>query len=566
MKVKSLRFSGRVPGTQPLQTEMDVGLLFAAQTTEDLPVAYVVRVQDLAHLREFKSDIVDRGTKHKAKGLSGILLGHRKIPLVDGNFSEPGQLRRSVRTLLINAATKGERNLYIIGTEKPVFEVLWDQAHQAHGNEAIQYLEKDDLPVPADTKPAPVGDITSRLLLEMLDSCEVPYELTQRFKGKSVEVQLVRQFILRAAQVDARVLVIGDTGTGKEVVARAIHDFSRRRNEKFTSINCSGIPRELLESELFGHEKGAFTGATARKIGLWEIAHQGTLFLDEISDLPPEHQAKILRALQEGEIRRIGGQETISIDARVIAATNRDLYPMVLAGQFREDLYYRLREFLIRTPALRDRPEDIPILANHFWGKIAGNGDKGLPGDILKELQTYGWMGNARELKTVLTYLHSLFGEEHLSVERLRAIVHFYSGNLLPEGDSPGSRENGRQRVQSLSHLRRADEIINACAASLRPILARPRTDRQTIASLQASLRLRLNELEMICMYPLLFKNEAIFSQVNLFKGKLTYFQSLIQDDAEEALRFWTRDGAEVLHQVQSAITSEINRLLSNVA
>ena len=158
------------------------------------------------------------------------------------------------------------------------------------------------------------------------------------------------------------------------------------RQEKFTPVNCGAIPRELLESELFGHEKGSFTGAVHRKMGLWEVADQGTLFLDEVGDLALGHQVKILHALQNGCIRRVGGEKEIQVDARVIAATNRNLFSMVQAGHFREDLYYRLREFLIRTPALRDHPGDIPLLAQAFWAKIVHDETKPCPRKSFRNL------------------------------------------------------------------------------------------------------------------------------------------------------------------------------------
>jgi transcriptional regulator with GAF, ATPase, and Fis domain len=167
------------------------------------------------------------------------------------------------------------------------------------------------------------------------------------------------------------VLVLGDTGTGKEVIARSIHNYSARASEKFVPVNCGAIPSELLESELFGHKRFTFTDAKYDKKGLWEITGNGTLFLDEVGDLALIHQVKILRALEENKIRPIGEVKEIRVNARVIAATNRDLFSMVKAGHFREDLYYRLRSFLLRTPGLRDHPEDIPTLARFFWKKIA---------------------------------------------------------------------------------------------------------------------------------------------------------------------------------------------------
>jgi formate hydrogenlyase transcriptional activator len=212
---------------------------------------------------------------------------------------------------------------------------------------------------------------------------------------------LVRQ----VAGADASVLVTGETGTGKELIARAIHSLSPRREKPLVRLNCAAIPATLAESELFGHEKGAFTGALARKLGRFELAHRGTLFLDEIGELPVDLQAKLLRVLQEGEFERVGGTQTIRCDVRLIAATNRDLPRLVAEGRFRSDLYYRLNVFPIDLPALRERREDIPLLTRHFvqiYCKKIGKTVESVPQRMLSALQQYGWPGNIRELQNVM--------------------------------------------------------------------------------------------------------------------------------------------------------------------
>ena len=189
--------------------------------------------------------------------------------------------------------------------------------------------------------------------------------------GESQGLRTVLKQVETVAPATATVLILGETGTGKELIARSIHTISPRRDQTFVKLNCSAIPLGLLESELFGHEKGAFTGAISQRIGRLELAHMGTLFLDEIGDLPLELQPKLLRALQEKEIERLGGRRTIPVDVRLIAATNRDLAKMVKAGEFRSDLYYRLRVFPITIPPLRERSTDIPLLVNYFVNKHA---------------------------------------------------------------------------------------------------------------------------------------------------------------------------------------------------
>jgi formate hydrogenlyase transcriptional activator len=223
--------------------------------------------------------------------------------------------------------------------------------------------------------------------------------------GSSPPLRTVLDQVRIVAPTDATVLIEGETGTGKELIARAIHMHSERRHRPFVKVNCAAIPTELLESELFGHERGAFTGAVAQRIGRFEAAHTGTLFLDEIGELPLHLQAKLLRAVQEQEIERVGGNRTIRVDVRIVAATNRDLNEMVEQKQFRADLYYRLAVFPLNIPALRERREDIPLLVRYFVQKYAARMDRdieSIPPDAMEALTNYDWPGNIRELQNVI--------------------------------------------------------------------------------------------------------------------------------------------------------------------
>jgi transcriptional regulator with GAF, ATPase, and Fis domain len=223
--------------------------------------------------------------------------------------------------------------------------------------------------------------------------------------GESSALKHVLKQMETVAATDATVLIEGETGTGKELIARAIHRLSRRRERTFVKLNCAAIPSGLLESELFGHEKGAFTGAIAQKIGRLELAHQGTLFLDEVGDIPLEIQPKLLRALQEKEFERLGSTRTISVDIRLVAATNRELDKMVGDKQFRSDLYYRIRVFPVKVPALRDRREDIPLLVRYFVHMHAHRMDKQIetiPDEAMEALTRWPWPGNVRELENFI--------------------------------------------------------------------------------------------------------------------------------------------------------------------
>jgi formate hydrogenlyase transcriptional activator len=223
--------------------------------------------------------------------------------------------------------------------------------------------------------------------------------------GKSIALRKLLKEVETVAPTDSTVLIYGETGTGKELIARAIHNLSQRQSRSFVKLNCAAIPTGLLESELFGHERGAFTGAIAQRIGRFELAHQGTVFLDEIGEVPIELQPKLLRVLQEREFERLGSSRTLRTDARLIAATNRDLDAMVKEQKFREDLFYRLNVFPLHVPPLRERPEDIPLLVRHFADQFARRANKTIetvPSDTMKALCRYHWPGNIRELQNVI--------------------------------------------------------------------------------------------------------------------------------------------------------------------
>ncbi|MDB5390471.1 MAG: sigma-54-dependent Fis family transcriptional regulator [Planctomycetaceae bacterium] len=238
-----------------------------------------------------------------------------------------------------------------------------------------------------------------------VDVVETPPETSDRLIGTGASMQLICKQIGRIAAQDVNVLILGESGTGKELVARAVYQHSRRDGSPFLAINCAAIAESLLESELFGHEKGAFTGADQRRIGKFEQCNQGTVLLDEVGDMPLSTQAKILRLLQEGEFERVGGNETLSVNVRVIAATNQNLESMIETGKFRRDLYYRLRGVVLHLPALRERTEDIAELAHYFlfrYNRQIGTAVQSIATETLDRLQRYRWPGNVRELQSVI--------------------------------------------------------------------------------------------------------------------------------------------------------------------
>ena len=269
--------------------------------------------------------------------------------------------------------------------------------------------------------------------------------------GKSPPMRDVYRLLERAALVDATVLLLGETGTGKELAARAIHYHSARKERRFVPVNCGALPQDLVESELFGHARGAFTGAQAAKAGLFEEANGGTIFLDEVGELPLPAQVKLNRALQEREIRRVGDTVPVKVDVRVVAATHRDLREEVRAGRFREDLFYRLHVFTVRLPPLRERTEDVPLLAAHFLEKHARalrRTIRGIEPDALRRLGGYAWPGNVRELEN--------------GIERAVAVV---PGDVIRAEDLPpeiGESPPGAPPAAALANMPYRDAVAEA--------------------------------------------------------------------------------------------------------
>ena len=284
--------------------------------------------------------------------------------------------------------------------------------------------------------------------------------------GRSPAMQEIYRVLARLMGTDLTVMITGESGTGKELVARALHDYGKRRNGAFVAINMAAIPRELIESELFGHEKGSFTGATARGVGRFEQAQGGTLFLDEIGDMPLEAQTRLLRVLQQGEYTTVGGRTPIHADVRIIAATHRDLRQSIRQGLFREDLFYRLNVVPLRLPPLRERTDDIPALVRHFF-QIAHN--EGLPLKTLDQpamerLKSYRWPGNVRELENLVRRVAALYSQEVIGLDAVEAEL--AEATPAPTNAAPEAASNEGLGMAAERHLR---DYFNAHKGGLPP-------------------------------------------------------------------------------------------------
>jgi formate hydrogenlyase transcriptional activator len=357
------------------------------------------------------------------KGLTGQAFTQRRAIFVpdagdEHRWYDPANAYTTpLRSVLLVPLVFDQQALGVLGLDAPAFTVEDPPAatdlqrlkifaaHAAIGlNTARLYeaTQQDRRPFHdvADVRPEPLRDRVPDVTAH-----SDPAHRAGNIVGQSAALREVVRAVGQVAEVDLTVLILGETGTGKELVARALHERSTRAARPFVPVNCAALPETLVESELFGHERGAFTGAVARTTGRFEQAHRGTIFLDEIGDLPADAQAKLLRVLQDGVVQRLGGTDGRPVDARIIAATNQDLAACVAAGRFRADLYYRLSVFPIRLPALRDRRDDIPILTRHFvaqCGKRMRRRITRIENSVWERLQVHDWPGNVRELQNVI--------------------------------------------------------------------------------------------------------------------------------------------------------------------
>jgi two-component system nitrogen regulation response regulator NtrX len=357
-------------------------------------------LREILEFEEFTVDEAENGKEGLEKAIAttyDMIFCDIKMPLMDGMEVLEG----------LNTAK----------VDSPVIMI------SGHGNveTAVQAIKKgafDFIEKPLDLPRILVTIRNAKDRTVMVEETKQLKSTVRRFKGSSIigesdGIVKIKEMIEKVAPSDARVLITGGNGTGKELVARALHDNSNRRKAPFIEVNCAAIPSELIESELFGHEKGAFTSAVKDKKGKFELASGGTLFLDEIGDMSASAQAKVLRALQENVIQRVGGERDIKVDCRVLAATNKDLRKEIEEGRFREDLYHRLAVILIHVPSLNDRRDDVPLLAEHFMTMVCaehGIPKKSFTAEALEELKNTDWTGNIRELRNIIERLIILCG------------------------------------------------------------------------------------------------------------------------------------------------------------
>jgi len=359
-------------------------------------------LREILEFENFQVEEAENGAEglEKAKNtLFDIIFCDIKMPQMDGMEVLEGLNQAKIDTPVIMISGHGNIETAVEAIKKGAFD----------------FIEK-----PLDLNRILVTIRNAKDRMGLVEETKALKTTVRRFKGSSIigeteGIDKIREMIEKVGPSDARVLITGGNGTGKELVARSLHDYSNRKKMPFIEVNCAAIPGELIESELFGHEKGAFTSAVKDKKGKFELASGGTLFLDEIGDMSLSAQAKVLRALQENVIQRVGAERDIKVDARVIAATNKDLRKEIEAGHFREDLYHRLAVILIHVPSLNERRDDIPLLSEHFLTMVCtehGVPRKEFTQDALDALQQTDWSGNIRELRNIVERLVILCGQK----------------------------------------------------------------------------------------------------------------------------------------------------------
>ncbi len=543
MALRALEWLAGSAGPPTTRTDFEPGALSqpGRGASAGLPVAYVLPAESLAAVWSAGRAVIDCGVKRPNRALSALALGRTRVPVITAGFTHAGQAARSVKTLLANAVRSGDRNAYVVGIPAELFSELWVQHHDGGPNRTVV-------------------DPGGRLL-QLLPPRAVPKALAGRYVGESSEAELVRQLILRAAERDDPMLVSGEAGTGKELVARAIHEYSRRRSGPFATVNCGAIPHDLFESELFGHERGAVPGSRRKKVGFWQVASRGTLFLDDVGRLPPRLQARILAALRDRVILPVGADDEVRVDTRVIAAAHGDLFLLVENRQFRDDLYYSLRSLHIQLPVLREHPEDVTALARHFWRTLTGDAAAEVPGQVLEELRSYRWPGNARELRAALSSLLSLFGSKSLTREHVRAAFALDGRAGRVAAGRGGSSGRDTHRLECIRHLRAAAEAIRAVGVTLRPLTGGRRLDRPALRALAQSVGHRLEEIDALARRPALFHGDVTLDLVGRLFDRLIDVRRKLEKEMPEARACWRREGVTDLTLATRAILAELRGL-----
>ena len=559
MPVEVLRLTGTRKNDLPAHhyISCDDRELFLDTVRSELPAVYMMQEETFNQLRKWEALFVER-KKNAHKGLAHYCMGRRKIPAVRAEYADAGKALGSSRRLLETAYLKADKNTYFILVSPAIFNEIMDRGREKPAGMREEELSRDE-------------SIRSRLnyrqwaaqrMFRLLKKTEIPDSLAKEYIGRSTEIQNVHLMIMLASKNSYPVLIMGETGTGKEKIARAIHRYGINADQPFVSVNCAAIPHNLFESELFGHEKGAFTGATGQKTGFWESAGKGTLFLDEIGDLPLLDQVKILRALETRHFIRVGGNREIRSSARVMAATNKNLFAMMKRGTFRDDLYNRLCAIPIYSPPLRYHLEDVPELTRAFWEEITGQARYQLPEEIIKAFMRFDWPGNVRRLRSVLISLYTLFPMKEIRLRHLEALLDFDESAMKAHESEGHPLPPGWKGIDTLGILSRTESVLESIERTVQLILS---GDEGKAASVELTDHLyhRIIEFISLLLQAVYYENPETLSQIKALGRCLESFVEALRIDAGQGLQLWQNEVSPQFRNVQRLIMNDIDSILA---
>ncbi len=545
MMINTIKFS---PGANPALDSLTISSVTDLQALRDQtgPVAHIIGIEDLNAIKESFSSVVHICGKQHRSGegrqttrlTATMLKKHPKIPLIIVDYSNAGRAIQGISSLLKNAGV--DRNLYFIAMEKGVLDELRMKVVDMKANSPSHFYFLQNIP---DDR-----------------------GLAKIYMGGKEPFIKVRKQIVVAAKNDLPVLVIGESGTGKELVAREIHNRSERGENggKFLALNCAAISPYLLEPELFGVVPNYLPEMKDGKTGLWEEANDGTLFLDEIGSMLIDHQPKILRALQNKEIIKVGGRKPIPVNARIIAATNRDLIGMIARHEFIADLYSRLSCIPIYTPAIRESPEALETVAQDLWKRITGQPHDKLPRAIVKLLPEYMVLGNFRALLNALNRLHA-----YMSAENLTTVDKGYfrqamesPSRLLGSLEAP-TGEGGAEayRAECLRNLRQAARDIRKCKVVLQPLSRGIRPDEKAMNRMLSALQESYEGLDELCMDPSAFYGYETHTKVSHLISKIPGLMDQLRADPAGLPVYWERSLENLYGLTLGRIQHEIMEL-----
>lgn len=518
--------------------------------TSNRPALYVVPQNDVSHILEMDAVFDGRGKKNDSKGLTWYLekSNDRKIPVLIGDYSKIehrtdtdqydleekplriGTALNSFQVLLTNWGTQKRQansyNAFILGLDENLLKAIFIKYGKDSERRYIDELQNKIYDLAEYNKNA-----TQKVMIVSRSSGRINQELI----GNSDAIIQVRKQILRAGKHTQHVLLQGKTGTGKSLAARLIHNYSTLGQRRFVTLACGSVTGTLFESELYGHVKGAFTGALNNRKGLWQEARGGTLFLDEIGDMPLDQQAKILVAIGRNKIRPVGSDNDVMVNARLIFATNRDLWAMVQQGTFREDLFYRIRYITIMMPALSEQKDSIKYIAQKFWSKIKKSSkDPDLSDEILDRIEQVNWTGNVRSLKAVLNHLY--YWNLDKQIKDLKdlntALGEMHMNTTQPCSNcEPENLENevDMHRIKCLRHLKNTEEWVRSCQKIFEPLTNNSANPDGVQLLDKRLLKNRLEQINQLITEPLLFYKEDSFIFIHQLQGKMVYFSELIE-------------------------------------